>query len=638
MSEFVEYLKKEKILENLLNIYKENIKVETHKYIIEKVINDIENFKIIRKGFTRFNEFNQLYSDFEIFRSSYENLVSHKERKILGEFYTPQPIVKEILNSIKYVYQQNIEDKKIIDISCGSGSFLIQAIQILIERFLEVFQKKNLFELSEVEAKSVVKAIQNNIYGIDINPIACILCQINIHFILFNILKVIKNSVYDFKLPQFNIRNENALLLEDKEKYDFVIGNPPYLFIRDIPYAHRKIIEEGKFVTKKGQYDYYQMFIEIGINLLNINGKLGYIVPDSILALSNRSVIRKFIYETTKIKEIYYTGPKFEDPVVSNIILVLKRERDNNAREQNKIKIRFTNKEETQIRQEKFKIWDYKFLIHLNETDIQIIKYLNTKFPKLKDLNNIEGFKINISRGVELAKTGEVIYCELCKSYFPVPKRRLECPNCKSKLNSEKIEGIIYDKIPNNSNGDFKLFIYSIERYRIKDYRFIDITKDGINYKDLNIYDNRIIIRQLSQNNLICATMDEKLSLTSQSLYNLKISQSPIKEFNNLYLLGIINSLLLSFYFIKVFGSYKKLFPRILIEKVKDLPIKIPQSDIERELASKIARKVKKLLEVNGYKNKNFEKLQQEIDFLVFALYKISNLQSQYILEFMEYL
>lgn len=617
MNEFVEYLRKEKILENLFNIYKENIKNDTYKYILEKIIENIENLKIFREVFAKSNEINQPRSDFDIFGSSYEDLVNHKERKLLGEFYTPQPVVKDILNAIKYVCQNNIEDKKIIDISCGSGSFIIHAIKILIERFLKIFGKKNQFELTISEAKSIINVVKNNIFGVDISPIACVLCQINIHFKLFSILKIIKNSEYNFQLPQFNIRKENALLLDEKEKYDFVIGNPPYLFIRDIPNKQKKTIEEGNFVSNEGQYDYYQLFIEIGIRLLSMNGKLGYIVPDSILALSSRRIIRKFIYNTTKIKEIYYTGPKFEDPVVSNIILVLQRERDIFAREKNNIRIRLANKEKIKIPQETFKIWDYKFLIHLNETDISITEYLNKNFPKIKDLKKKKDIKISISRGVELAKTGEIIYCEQCKSYFPVPKKHLECPDCKSKLKSENIEEIIYNKIPNNSREDFKPFIYSLSRYKIKDYKFIDTTKDGINYKNLDIYDNRIIIRQLSQNNLICATLDEKLSLTSQSFYNLKIIKTPLKEFNNYYLLGLINSRLLSYYIFILFSSYKKMFPRILIEKIKILPIKIPETEKEKELAQKIINGVKILL------SKFDEDIEKQIDAFVFELYKI---------------
>ena len=115
----------------------------------------------------------------------------------------------------------------------------------------------------------------------------------------------------------------DAMIINKPEQYDFIVGNPPYLFIRDIPKVQRQIIKNMNFLTGQGQYDYFQIFIELGIKLLKNRGILGYIVPDSLLALSNRSKIRKYIFDTTIIKEIYHSGPKFEDPVVSNIILIL---------------------------------------------------------------------------------------------------------------------------------------------------------------------------------------------------------------------------------------------------------------------------------------------------------------------------
>ena len=177
-----------------------------------------------------------------------------------------------------------------------------------------------------------------------------------------------------------------------------------------------------------------------------------------------------------------------------------------------------------------------------------------------------------------------------------------------------------------DEEGDFKKFLYSINRYEIKDNKYIDVSKNGINYKDLLIYEDRIVIRQLSQNKMICASYDRDFSLTSQSFYNLKIEQSPIDEFNHYFLLGIINSLLLSYYFIKSFGSYKKLFPRILIEKIKQLPIKIPKTEREREVARIIITKIKKLL-INYD-----EKIQNDVDSLVFDLYGISTENRKYIL------
>ncbi|GAH45218.1 unnamed protein product, partial [marine sediment metagenome] len=146
-------------------------------------------------------------------------------------------------------------------------------------------------------------------------------------------------------------------------------------------------------------------------------------------------------------------------------------------------------------------------------------------------------------------------------------------------------------------------FIYSMNRYVVNELKYIDMTKKGINYKNLEIYQNRIVIRQLSQDNLICASYDED-SVTSQSFYNLKINNSSIPEFNNIYVLGLLNSRLLSYFFIKSFGSYKKLFPRILIEKLRKLPLKVPNTTDEKKLAQRLTDNINIILN-NIQLNKN---------------------------------
>ena len=631
MNEFIKYLKREDLIRKLLEHYK----VNQIKQIVEEHFNKfIEKVEGIEDKKASKNELNLLNSNFNSLGKFYEKTLLHKERKILGEFYTPKSIVRYILDAVGYKESNNIQTKKLIDISCGSGSFIILAVRDLISSCFKSFNRHDFSEILPEEARNIVLRIKENIYGIDVNPLACILCQINIHFELFELMKIIKNKDKSYHLPMFNIINSNSLAKNDTEQYDYVVGNPPYLFIRDIPNDQKQIIKKGNFNTNNGQYDYYQIFIELGIRLLRSKGILGYIVPDSLLALSNRSILRKYIYNNTKIREIYNIGPQFEDPIVSNIILVLEKESDVQERERNSIKVKFSNQEQREISQNSLKEWDYKFLIHLSDEDIYIINHLNNKFPKLKDLIKKDDFKILLSRGIELTKKGEIILCENCRKYFPIPKKVLNCPECKNPLKEEQIEKIIFDSVQNEDKDKFKLFINSINRYQVKDYSFIRIDKKGINYKDFEIYIDRILIRQLSQNNLICATYDRNLSLTSQSFYNLRICQSPIIEFNNLYLLGIINSKLLSYYFIKLFGSYKKLFPRILIEKIKDFPIEVPENNNKKELASKIIKKVEILLDLNGSEVEKSNIIQKEIDNLVFELYEIPDVYREPILEF----
>ncbi len=630
MNEFIKYLKREDLIQKLLEHYK----VNQIKKIVEEYFNKfIKKFEGIEDKKDSKNELNLLNSNFDSLGKFYEKTLLQKDRKVLGEFYTPKSIVRYILDAMGYKDSNNIQTKKLIDISCGSGSFIILAIRVLISSCFKSFNRHDFSEILPEEARNIVLRIKENIYGIDVNPLACILCQINIHFELFKLIEKIKDKDKSYHLPMFNIKISNSLAISETEQYDYVVGNPPYLFIRDIPNDQKQIIKKGNFNTNNGQYDYYQIFIELGIRLLRSKGILGYIVPDSLLALSNRSILRKYIYNNTKIREIYNIGPQFEDPIVSNIIIVLEKESDVQEREKNSIKVKFSNQEQREISQNSLKEWDYKFLIHLSDEDIFIINHLNNKFPKLKDLIKEDDFKILLSRGIELTKKGEIILCENCRKYFPIPKKVLNCPECKNPLKEEHIEKIIFDSVQNEDKDKFKLFINSINRYQVKDHSFIKINKKGINYKDFEIYIDRIVIRQLSQNNLICATYEKDLSLTSQSFYNLRIYQSPVKEFNNIYFLGIINSKLLSYYFIKLFGSYKKLFPRILIEKIKDFPIKVPENNKEKEIASKIIKKVDILLELNESEVEKSDYIQKEIDNLVFELYEIPDVYRETILE-----
>ncbi|MFX1376536.1 MAG: Eco57I restriction-modification methylase domain-containing protein [Promethearchaeota archaeon] len=630
MSDFIKYLKQEDIFQELREYYKANNININSKAHFDKFIEifDKRNNKHVIKDVS-----SQLDSSFNLLGKLYEENLPPKERKTLGEFYTPHSIVNYILDAVGYKESKNIQRKKLIDLSCGSGSFIILAIRVLINSCFRSLNKHNFSEISPEEARYIITKIKEDIFGIDINPIACILCQINIHFELFELMTIIKDQDKNYRLPRFNIINSNTFTMNESEVYDFVVGNPPYLFIRNISNEQKLIIEKADLKTKNGQYDYYQIFIELGIQLLKNKGKLGYIVPDSLLALSNRSILRKFIFNTTKIREIYNTGPKFEDPIVSNIIIILEKEKDVQEREKNMIKVKDSDQNHKEILQKNIKRWDYKFLIHLSNKDLCVVYHLDSQFPKLKDLIEKKDFKILLSRGMELTKKGEIIFCENCNKYFPIPKKVLYCLECNNLLDKKKIEKIIFKVVPNEDKEDFKLFINSINRYQVKDYKYVKTDKPGINYKDFKIYRDHIIIRQLSQNNLICATYDRNLSLTSQSFYNLRVCSSPIKEFNNLYLLGIINSTLLSYYFFKLFSSYKKLFPRILIEKIKDFPISIPSDLNDKKLASKISKNVEMLLELKKNEVEKFNNIQKEIDDIVFRLYRIPESYQDHILK-----
>ena len=636
MSDFQKFLINKGIISNLLAQYAIDLKDNVVNDFILRIVENLS--KIDSKEIYHKERGDEQSFDLDIIAKLYEKVVPHSQRKTMGEFFTPIHIVDYILKSVGYTAQHDIENKILMDLSCGSGSFLIRAVNVLIEKLRNQLNLKENSELTPKQAKEIINKIKVNISGIDINPIACILCQINFYITLFDLFNVILEVDKNYKIPVFNIYNKDTLQFNFNIKYDYVIGNPPYLFIRAIPQDYRNFIEKLPLETNKGQYDYYQIFIELGIKILKKNGFLGYIIPDSILALSNRKILRKYIYDSTNIMEIYYSGPQFDKPVVSNIILTLKKESDEKKRKNNQIIIKLPLTEsqtDNRILQNLIEHWDYEFLINLNDSDLRILDHLNTNFPRLDELIENSKFNIRLSRGVELGKEGKVILCDNCKRFYPLPSKDFTCQECMALLNTNSIEKIIVDEIPNGLEPDFKPFIYSMNRYVVNELKYINMTKKGINYKDWDIYKNRIVIRQLSQDNLICASYDED-SVTSQSIYNLKIHRSSIPEFNNTYILGLLNSKLLSYYFIKSFGSYKKFFPRILIEKLRKLPLKVPNTTKEKLLAQKLTGNINEILKSMKSNKNSMSNLQRISDLLVFELYQINDNDGNYITYYIE--
>lgn len=158
-----------------------------------------------------------------------------------------------------------------------------------------------LFKLNKKLKKSYKELVENNIYGIDIDPHA-----IKRTKILFSLIVYEKEGVIPKK---FNIYNGNSLdknflkeVLKD-EKFDCVVGNPPYVRIQNLDEKTKKIIKSHwRFVH--GDTDLFIPFIELGIELLKPEGKMGYITPNSYFTSYAGKELREFLQSKKLIEEI----------------------------------------------------------------------------------------------------------------------------------------------------------------------------------------------------------------------------------------------------------------------------------------------------------------------------------------------
>ncbi|MEN0047861.1 MAG: N-6 DNA methylase [Bacteroidota bacterium] len=170
----------------------------------------------------------------------------------LYEYYTPASVIEKMVGlAVKHGY----ENGKVLEPSCGIG------------RFLHYF------------------APNAEVTGIEIDEISAAICKAN--FPTFDIKKQSFNAL-------FVDRRGNSV--DYKPEYDLVIGNPPYG-----EFSGRNTTREKK-ATKANNFVEY--FISRGLDLLNPNGVLAYIVPSAFLFLGENEA-KNIILQKADLVEAY---------------------------------------------------------------------------------------------------------------------------------------------------------------------------------------------------------------------------------------------------------------------------------------------------------------------------------------------
>jgi len=103
----------------------------------------------------------------DLFKRLYQNLVPKKVRHDLGEYFTPDWLAELLLDEIGY---DGNPDKRILDPSCGSGTFLVLAINRIKDWAEREFYP---------DKKELLRKILQNVVGIDLNPLAVLAARAN---------------------------------------------------------------------------------------------------------------------------------------------------------------------------------------------------------------------------------------------------------------------------------------------------------------------------------------------------------------------------------------------------------------------------------------------------------------------------
>jgi len=302
----------------------------------------------------------------EIFGFVYENYLKELyEEEKRGQYFTDSSVVRFMLRQIGYTATE-IRDKikageldklSIVDPACGSGTFLYSATDEIIKSFALI---------TDETSKQIEEIVTNNIFGLDMEEFPLYLAEMNIlmrmlplimgekynnpldkkikvfwtkdsiaEFIGSELITLGKQMSFPEKVikPRFEsfVRSEEdltemkgSMTSIPRRRFDYVIANPPYV-------SYNECSKQGVLVfdlLKRGKVNLnniygvnlhsvpgnpkryrpnpnlYAFFIALGLALLKDDGRLCYIIPQTILTAGDLDVLRFHLAKHVTIERI----------------------------------------------------------------------------------------------------------------------------------------------------------------------------------------------------------------------------------------------------------------------------------------------------------------------------------------------
>jgi Eco57I restriction-modification methylase len=262
-------------------------------------------------------------------------------------------------------YDDILRKIKVIDPACGSGAFLTQVFDYLYERWkvlkTEVNRLTTPYEkaLKELEALQkmgnngfaetpfdewIIKKniIQNNLFGVDLNPESVEITKLSLWMKTANKKEKLAdmdgnikqgNSLIDdpeFSDSAFDWQSNFSDVFEDGG-FDIVVGNPPYVRQELLGKINKEFYGKRFSKVGNGTADLYVYFYELGLSILKPAGYLSYITPNKWFKTKYGKELRHFIHPFD-IQQIidFFELKIFEDAATEpQIILVRNQEKTN---------------------------------------------------------------------------------------------------------------------------------------------------------------------------------------------------------------------------------------------------------------------------------------------------------------------
>jgi len=285
-------------------IFKSNEKIELEPRVTAFIVAQLQNYSLLE-------------SPIDVKGAAYEEIVGANLRGDRGEFFTPRNICELTVKMINPKIHE-----KILDPACGTGGFLIIAMNHVLTQIKESVKKRWRDPLNPTDNERMMlfeeikRYTENNIFGFDLNP----------NLVKATKMNMVMNNDGSGTIFQANSlehphkwRDELITKLKinsgiDIAKFDVVITNPP--FGTKIPIDDPAILEQfeiayiwekqndGTFVKSDRLQKSVPpeiLFIERCLQLLKEDGRMAIVLPDAILGAPGRQYVRFWILQNTQV-------------------------------------------------------------------------------------------------------------------------------------------------------------------------------------------------------------------------------------------------------------------------------------------------------------------------------------------------
>jgi len=531
------------------------------------------------------------------------------KRKEQGIYYTPTYIVDYIVrNTLGKLLEEgrtDVEKIRVLDPACGSGSFLIKAFDVLYEYYNKIGKAKGQTKLdltTGLPFTKKVEILQNNIFGVDLDPQAVEIAQLNLLLkiaekgrrlpLLQQNIKCGNSLIDDPKVAgerAFKWEQEFARIMNDGGFY-VIVGNPPYG--AELNKLERDFIAKN-YKFSSSYKNTALVFIEKSLELLKNDGYFGMIVPKSLAFSQIWKVGRELIKE--KLVKIVDVSKAFRDVLLEQVIIILKKDH----KDRSYVLEDLGSKQAMSIDKKYINLTD-SIILHGDKKDFHIFEKMNRNSKYLSDVTKT-------CRGLPLQK-----YLVKETTKYPV------------------IKGKTISRYNFRLSGEF--LPEEIVKQNMKKAKFLQQPK---------IVSQRIVahVTKPKDHIIIMSALDQTGILTVDTVENTIVTN---KNYSLEFLLCLLNSKLISWY------AYRYIFSKAI--RTMDLDgyylgkIPIPKVKINNKQFEKIVNKMlslhKRLNELGDKHTDERAKIEEEIkktdaeiDELVYRLYGITEEEKKIIEE-----